>query len=169
MKRVKELCQAQGVLDRLLVIRALTVEALLEAADYIEEQLDSTRIPLVVVDNVCVPFRVFKSDNVAERTMYIRLFGLRWRRLGHRTTLFFTNHLTTRFIPTATGESRSVLVPALGESWSIMCDLQILLEQDHASNRNLLIMHSDFEEYPRKQLFFEIQNDGIIFVANKPR
>ena len=44
MKRVKELCQDQNVLDRLLVIRALTVETLLEAAGYIDEQLDCTKV-----------------------------------------------------------------------------------------------------------------------------
>jgi hypothetical protein len=117
-------------------------------------------MPLVVIDNVCIPFRSLKTETIDERVGIIRSFGLQVRCLLCNATVLVTNHLTSRFFG-----GKTILVPALGENWAVMVDLQLLLEP-RSRYRALTMARSDYELFPRKELHFEIGFDGITFHKN---
>lgn len=160
--RLVELCNESSVLERIRIIRSYTFSELLQALEFSSQQqaTDDNQVQLIVLDNVSVPFRTLRTSSVSERVEAIHTFGLRWRRLGHdtATTLVCTNHLTTKFLPSEEDNGRgrkAILVPALGENWAIMTDLQLLLEE-RSNGRTLLITRSDFESYKQTELSFQI-------------
>lgn len=106
------------------------------------------------MDNVSIPFRVFHTETIGERVDAIRTLGLLMRRVDptHETTFVYVNHLTTRFLEA----ERSFLVPALGENWAVMCDMEIMIEE-RREGRAMLLMRSDLIDcLGRKELLFRI-------------
>lgn len=148
------------LLDRIILITALTVELLEEAVCYVKtELLSSHRIPLVIVDNISVPFRTLSIDDIGSRIAAIRKIGLALRELLLQPlTLLIVNHMTTRFI----NEETSRLVPALGENWAAITDLRLLLEE-RSTTRAMVILRSDLEDFGQKELLFRINSKGLDF------
>lgn len=156
---LKNLCHDLNTLSRFLVVRSFTVESLLKD---LQEMLPY-QVPLIVIDHIAAPFRAFRSiETVAERVEAIEAVGRGFRKLGRgRPTLFlYINQLTTRFIQQSDGTGRiPLLVPALGESWSIFCDVDIRLEYNcKTQERRLTIVRADYieEHQVGKSLRFQI-------------
>lgn len=147
-----------ALLDRIILMTALTAELIEEAIQHIKRDLcPYYPVPLVVVDNISVPFRILPLNDIERRIAAIRRVGLALRQLLLLPTrLLITNHMTTRFIDA----ERSRLVPALGDNWAIMTDLRLLLEA-RPRGRSMTILHSDLHEFGQRELLFSITTQGI--------
>lgn len=147
-----------ALLDRIILMTALTVELIEEAIRHIKHDLcPHYTIPLVVVDNISVPFRILPLNDIEQRVAAIRRVGLALRELLLLPAcLLIANHMTTRFIDA----ENSRLVPALGDNWAAMTDLRLLLEA-RPRGRSMTILRSDLHEFGQRELLFSITTQGI--------
>lgn len=149
--RLAQLCNFdRQLMERFMIIRARTVEELLG----IIKAGPPFPMELLVIDNICMPFRVLKAEGVAERVDVIRTICLWLRRWNpdYHTVCLYVNHLTTKFL----GPEKSIWVPALGENWSVFCDMRLLLEKKTQDYNTITVVRSDYEPFPPRELMFSI-------------
>ena len=156
IKRLLQLCKEQDIIERFFVLQALTLEEIYEALELVKRSEPS--FSLSVIDTVSAPFRILKTDSIAERVDAIKKFGLTLRRIdpNQEAVFLYINQMTTRFLY----DDRPILVPALGESWTIMSDLQIKLNRLKKKSENqcgsLLVTRSDYRNFERLELLYTI-------------
>ncbi|XP_029467321.1 DNA repair protein RAD51 homolog 3 isoform X1 [Rhinatrema bivittatum] len=85
--------------------------------------LQHPEVRLVVIDSIAFPFR-HGFDDLSLRTRLLNGLAQQLISLanGHKLAVIMTNQMTTRI-----GQSQSMLVPALGESWGHAATIRLIL------------------------------------------
>lgn len=118
----------EAILSNVHVYRITSQLDLLALLNLLEEYImDDPTIKLVIIDSIAFPFR--NSTDMAHRSRTLHTMAQILRKIAslYGVCVLITNQMTTKIIQKVTGESSSIMIPALGESWGHACMHRIVL------------------------------------------
>jgi RAD51-like protein 2 len=118
----------QHILNQIDYLRVHTLPELLAAIHVVDQALQTEPIQLVIIDSIAFHFR--SITNFQERTRILNTLAQTFRKWAsqHQIAVVLTNQMTTKIGDTRfSSMSRTMMVPALGESWGHACTHRLIL------------------------------------------
>jgi RAD51-like protein 2 len=118
----------QHILNQIDYFRVHTLPELLAAIHVVDQALQGEPIRLVIIDSIAFHFR--SITNFQERTRILNTLAQTFRKWAslHQIAVVLTNQMTTKIGDTRVGSiSKTMMVPALGESWGHACTHRLIL------------------------------------------
>lgn len=145
----------ENILSHIYYFRCCNYTELLAQLYLLPEFLsEHSKVRLVIVDSIAIPFR----NDIDDLTLRTRLLnGLSQQMISlannHRLAVVLTNQMTTRI-----DRNQALLVPALGESWGHAATIRLIFQWDQ--NQRLATLYKSPSQKETK-VPFEITPQGF--------